>query len=99
VDDVLGGVHAGIGTAGRRDFNGMVRHRGERSFDDRLDSQRMRLRLPAAKRAAVVLQAESDSGYLIDSIRRCASCFWLALPSASTSSRMLRAPSGSPISM
>jgi hypothetical protein len=42
----------------------------ERRFDDRLDPERVRLRLPAAEGGAVVLQAEGDSGYLIDSIRR-----------------------------
>ena len=99
MNDLHRGVHAGIGPAGGSHFDGMIGDDGERGFDDRLDPQCMRLRLPAAERTAVVLQAERDSGYLIDSIRRCASCFWLALPSDSTSSRMLRAPSGSPMSM
>jgi len=99
VDDLHVGVHAGIGPTGRRDFDRVIRDAGERRFDDRLDPHCVRLRLPAAEGRAVVLQAEGDSGYLIDSIRRCASCFWLALPSDSTSSRMLRAPSGSPMSM
>src|SRR6185369_4320592 len=99
VDDLHAGVHAGIGPTGRRDFDWVIRDAGERPFDDRLDPHSVRLRLPVAEGRAVVLQAEGDSGYLIDSIRRCASCFWLALPSDSTSSRMLRAPSGSPMSM
>ncbi len=99
MNDLHRGVHAGIRPAGGSHFDRMIGDGGQRSFDDRLDPQRVRLRLPAAERTAVVLQAERDSGYLIDSIRRCASCFWLALPSDSTSSRMLRAPSGSPMSM
>src|SRR5690606_31835475 len=37
--------------------------------------------------------------YRIDSSKRFASCFCVGLPSCITSSRMLRAPSGSPISI
>ena len=99
MNDLHGSVHAGVRAASGGHCNGVIGNGGQRCFDDRLDPQCVRLRLPAAERTAVILQAERDSGYLIDSIRRCASCFWLALPSDSTSSRMLRAPSGSPMSM
>jgi hypothetical protein len=70
MNDLHRGVHAGVRPAGGSHFNGMIGDSGQRSFDDRLDPQCVRLRLPAAERTAVVLQTERDSGYLIDSIRR-----------------------------
>jgi hypothetical protein len=70
VNDLHRRVHAGVGAAGGGDLDGMVCDFRERRFDDRLDPERVRLRLPAAEGGAVVLQAEGDSGYLIDSIRR-----------------------------
>jgi hypothetical protein len=39
----------------------MVRDGRERLLDERLNTDRMRLRLPAAKRAAVVFDTESDT--------------------------------------
>jgi hypothetical protein len=75
MNDLHRGVHAGVGPAGGNHFDGMIGDDRQRCFDDRLDSQCVRLRLPAAERTAVIFQAERDSGYLIDSIRRCASCF------------------------
>ena len=121
--DLHRGVDAGIGAAGSHDFDRMIGNRGQRGFDDRLDAERMRLRLPAAKALPSYSRPRAMRGMrpgqslvrgaakarailhgvltvlAIESSRRCASCFWFGLPSCSTSSRMLRAPSGSPMSM
>ena len=61
MNDLHGRVHAGIGAAGGRHVDGMIGDARERRFDDGLHAARVRLRLPAGKGAAVVLEAECDA--------------------------------------
>src|SRR5450631_437146 len=109
VDDLTDGVNAGVGTAGANRDYGRAGDESNGILHRVLHGGRVRLRLPSGVPGAVVLDqgryapgVRSLVGHAqpgSDSIRRVASCFWLAEPSWTTSSRMLRAPSGSPISI
>ena len=97
-------MHAGVGAAGSDQFDGLVCDLRQRALQFTLHAARVRLELPAGERRAVVLDAERETrheparqGRL--AISRSASWRWVELPSCNTSSRMLRAPSGSPMSM
>lgn len=97
-------MHAGVGATGRDQFDGLVGDLRQRVLQVALHAARVRLELPAGERGAVVLDAERETrheparqGRL--AISRSASWRWVELPSCNTSSRMLRAPSGSPMSM
>ena len=107
VDDLADRVNAGIGPSRTGRLDGCTGNEGQGALDRILEGRCVSLRLPARVIRAVVLDqsrdAQSRDALLAqpgsDSIRRDASCFWLAEPSCTTSSRMLRAPSGSPMSM
>ena len=70
VNDLHRGVHAGIGAAGSRDFDRMIGNGGQRGFDDRLDAQRMRLRLPAAKALPSYSRPRAMRGMEATAVRR-----------------------------
>ena len=100
-------VNAGIGSASAGCLDRFVCHLRQCVFNDGLDADTVTLALPAVIRCAVVLDTECDTkSFVLDayaypgseSISCCACCFWLSSPSSSTSSRMLRAPPGSPMS-
>jgi len=100
-------VDPGVGTAGAHQA-----HRGggdvaEGGFSRVLNTADAGLLgLPAGELRTVVLERDGNAWQGLglaqpgsDSMSRWASCFWATDPSVTTSSRMLRAPSGSPMSM
>ena len=100
-------VDAGIGSTGTGCLDRFVCYLRQCVFNNGLDADTLTLALPAVIGCAVILDAECDTkSFVLDayaypgseSISCCACCFWLSSPSLSTSSRMLRAPPGSPMS-
>ena len=103
--DLGAGVDTGVGPACGGNGDRMIRNRRKGFLDTILDRRPAGLMLPTGVGGAVVFDTDGETSRLAAhapgrvSISRRASCFWDALPSASTSCRMLRAPSGSPMSM
>ena len=107
-------MHAGIGAPGADQGNRRIGNACERALQLSLHARRRGLRLPAGIGAPVVFDLQRDTPHARTdrrsrsreqgqpgnaSIRRRASCFCDREPSLSTSERMLRAPSGSPMSI
>src|SRR5690606_11549693 len=115
VHDLLQSMNAGVRPARAVHDGPLVRDARDGIGEHGLNAALPALLLPAEKFAAVVLDPERDFRHrrkggagraprsapypASASIRPCASRRCPASPSSSTSSRMLRAPSGSPMSM
>ena len=102
--DLSQGMHSLVGAPGTDGNDAFACNEGQGGLNRILDGYGLRLGLPAGVGGAVVFDQRRDAVVRAAqpgkaSIKRCASCFWLAEPSFTTSSRMLRAPSGSPMSM
>ncbi len=99
--DLSTGVHAGIGAPGAHQADRRIRDVCERRFRPALHAGTLGLALPTGVGGSLVLQPNRDPGHQpgSDSNKRPASWRWASVPSCMTSSRMLRAPSGSPMSM
>ncbi len=67
MDDLVGGVHAGVGAAGAGQGDGAIGHRRQHPLDSGLDTAAMSLALPAMKTAAVIFDC---GGKTADTLRQ-----------------------------
>ena len=101
--DLAARMHTGIRSTGAANFHRLVSNCRQRGFYASLNSLTNALPLPAIVRSTVVLDADSDSQSSAgqdgsESSSCCACCRCAASPSSRTSSRIERAPDGSPMS-
>ena len=103
VDYLARCVHARVGSTRADDLYRFIGDQCECFFETLLYAQSGFLPLPAVITRAVVFDAGRDANIVFRQLGRessscCACCRWPSSPSSSTSSRMLRAPPGSPMS-